>query len=274
MNYYEFKFTGHPDPDIVVAWLQDWPFESFMESDGVYAYLPEKDYFAEMEEEVRLEMKARSIGCDVRFIPAQNWNEKWEMSFSPVFVDDFCCIRADFHQEQSGVRHDLIINPRMAFGTGHHDTTYMMIRSMRQLVFTGKKVLDFGTGTGLLAILAARLGAGSVLAVDNDPNSIDNARDNFQINGITGIDLTLGGLEHCPENQPYDIILANINLHVLTSHAENLSRLLARDGTLLVSGILVGQWEMLTQRFVPAGLRAVASVEQGGWSCGIFRSPR
>ena len=118
-------------------------------------------------------------------IPEANWNQVWESNFDPVIVDDFVAIRADFHEPVKGVSLEIIITPKMSFGTGHHATTYMMIEQMRELDFTGKSVFDFGTGTGVLAILAEKLGANKVIAVDNDEWSIENAEENFEKNNCT-----------------------------------------------------------------------------------------
>ena len=269
MNYYEFKFTGYPDPEIVIAWLSDWPFESFLEQGGVLAYMPENDYSPALEASIREEMAARSIACRVLLIQEQNWNEQWEKNFSPVTVDDFCCIRADFHPPQPAVEHDLIINPKMAFGTGHHETTYMMIQSMRRMDFTNSDVLDFGTGTGILAILASRMGARSVFALDNDVNAVENTVENLKVNHIDGVDAQLGDLEDAPPGKTYDVILANINFNVLKSSANLLFSRLKTSGTLLVSGVLTVQ-EAGHERRRGGGFRRRASIVLDDWSCIVF----
>ncbi len=176
------------------------------------------------------------VEFQVMEIPEQNWNELWESNFEPVTVDDFVLIRADFHPRDPQVRHEIIINPKMSFGTGHHATTYLMVREMGFLDFLGKTVFDFGTGTGILAILAMKLGAGRVVATDNNEWSIANAEENFQRNGVTGIRLIES--DSPVQGKQFDIILANINRNVLTDAVPALVSQLGVGGVLLVSGLL------------------------------------
>ena len=168
-------------------------------------------------------------------LPKQNWNAVWESNFEPVIVDDYCAIRAEFHKPVKDVQHEIIITPKMSFGTGHHATTYMMIQQMRNINFNNKKVFDFGTGTGILAILAVKLGAASVTAIDNDEWSITNAKENFEKNKIHSINLYQSPI--VPESN-FDIILANINRSVFEQYSSTLVNLLSPKGVLLVSGLL------------------------------------
>ena len=165
----------------------------------------------------------------------QNWNAVWESNFEPVIVDDFCAIRAEFHKPVNGVQYEIIITPKMSFGTGHHATTYMMIQQMRNINFINKKIFDFGTGTGILAILAAKRGATSITAIDNDEWSIKNAEENFEKNKTAFIKLYQSSI--IPDGQ-FDIILANINRSVLEQYSSTLVNLLVPQGVLLVSGLL------------------------------------
>lgn len=168
-------------------------------------------------------------------LPKQNWNAVWESNFEPVVVDDFCAIRAEFHKPIQNVQHEIIITPKMSFGTGHHATTYMMIQQMRNISFIDKKVFDFGTGTGILAILATKLGAASVTAIDNDEWSIKNAEENFEKNNVHSICLYQSSTV---SEKNFDIILANINRSVLEQYSSTLVNLLSPQGVLLVSGLL------------------------------------
>jgi ribosomal protein L11 methyltransferase len=168
-------------------------------------------------------------------LPKQNWNAVWESNFEPVVVDDFCAIRAEFHKPIQNVQHEIIITPKMSFGTGHHATTYMMIQQMRNISFIDKKVFDFGTGTGILAILATKLGAASVTAIDNDEWSIKNAEENFEKNNVHSICLYQSSTV---SEKNFDIILANINRSVLEQYSSTLVNLLSSQGVLLVSGLL------------------------------------
>lgn len=169
-------------------------------------------------------------------IPEQNWNAIWESGFQPVQVDDFAGIRAAFHPPMSGVTHEIVITPKMSFGTGHHATTYMMLAAMQQLDCRHKTVFDFGTGTGILAILAEKLGAASVLAIDNDAWSIENAAENLLGNQCRKVQLEKA--DRVPVSQTFDIILANINRNIILANMDALAGALASGGTLLLSGLL------------------------------------
>src|SRR5258706_6965141 len=173
------------ESDIFVARLSQAGFEGFEEEPGkLHAFIPETLYDSGATEKIISAVKGVADPYHsffrIQWIEPKNWNAEWEKEFVPVIVEDFCCIRASFHQPVSTVRYDLVITPKMSFGTGHHATTYMMIATMQFLDFKNRSVLDFGTGTGVLAILAYKLGAGSVLAIDSDDWSIENARENAE----------------------------------------------------------------------------------------------
>jgi len=169
-------------------------------------------------------------------IPEQNWNEVWESNFSPVIVDNFCSIRADFHEPINHTAKEIIITPKMSFGTGHHATTYMMIEQMKDIDFEAKRVADFGTGTGVLAILAEKLGADFVYAIDNDNWSIENAQENFERNDCKIIEIKKAGTFFTTDK--FDVILANINKNVIIDNLNGLVFGLAHKGHLLLSGLL------------------------------------
>lgn len=179
-------------------------------------------------------------------LPEQNWNTLWESTFHPVILDDFCAIRAYFHQPIKNVRFEIIITPKMSFGTGHHATTYMMMEQMRNISFSQKTVFDFGTGTGILSILAKKLGAASITAIDNDEWSIKNAEENFIRNKVHGTNLKQSSLV---SGDMFDIILANINKNVLLQFAPSLVNILSTNGILLMSGLLVEDEESIVEAF-------------------------
>lgn len=179
-------------------------------------------------------------------IPQRNWNQVWESNFEPVVVDDFCAIRADFHSPIKGVQYDIIITPKMSFGTGHHQTTYLMMEEMRTINFKKKKVFDFGTGTGILAILASKLGAAAVTAIDIDEWSINNAEENFEKNNIGSVRLYQSSIV---PSENFDVILANINRNVLVEHASSLVNILADKGQLLISGLLSTDEKIIVEAY-------------------------
>lgn len=197
-------------------------------------------------------------------IANKNWNQEWEQSFDPIQVDDFCNIRADFHKRVSkGI--DIVINPELAFGTGHHETTYMMIEQMRRLDFSNKSVFDFGCGTAILAILAERLGANKILAIDNDEQSIKCARECIYLNQSRNISLLTATLSDVEPSSGFDIILANINRNVLLECAERIIEFLNPGGVLILSGILIEDEKLLTETYENNNLTHRLTIYRGEW---------
>lgn len=221
--------------DVLIAQLSDTGFDAFEESDGNLIAYCTKDVFD--EHILKRLLDEYNVTFTKEVIPPQNWNELWESNFNPITVDDFVAVRASFHHPIKGVEHEIVITPKMSFGTGHHATTYMMMQQMRGIDFNGKAVFDFGTGTGILAILAKMLGAGNVTAIDIDEWSITNAKENFDNNNIAGIRLLQADTPTVIE-QKFDVILANINKHVLMEFIPTLKNMLNPGGLLLLSGLL------------------------------------
>lgn len=208
-------------------------------------------------------------GFDYRLaeVEEQNWNELWESNFQPVVVGDFCAVRAHFHQPIPNVAHEIIITPKMSFGTGHHATTYMMMEQMRAIDFKDKEVFDFGTGTGILAILAEKLGARRVVAIDVDEWSIENARENIERNSCRNIDVTLSTT--IPDQQ-FDVILANINRNVLLQYAEQLNKACKQNSLLLLSGLLIDDSAGINEAFLKQGFGLVKQSERNKWISLLF----
>ena len=197
----------------------------------------------------------------------QNWNAVWESNFQPVVIEDFCAVRAHFHEPVPGVAHEILITPKMSFGTGHHATTYMMIRQMKDLDFSSRRVFDFGTGTGILAILAEKLGAAAIDAIDIDHWSIENATENAQKNNCTKITLALSTA--LPDAQ-YDIILANINRNVILDYLKGLEQILVSGGRILFSGLLVADRDIIVDACQVLGLKLVNQSERNNWISLLF----
>ncbi len=198
-----------------------------------------------------------------QIIPAQNWNALWESNFEPVVVDDFAAIRADFHEPIKNVQHEIIITPKMSFGTGHHATTFMMMQQMREIDLNNKSVLDFGTGTGILAILAEKLGAKNITAIDNDDWSIENAKENFEKNNCEKITLIKDDSVSAKEN--FDIILANINKHIILENIDQLQAALLPNGCLLLSGLLAEDEKDILLKSASLTLKHVNTIHRNQW---------
>lgn len=264
-TYYQFAFdrTSNPDFDLIVALLGDLPFEGFDESDeDVLRAFISLELFEESAFKKALD-NLPACSFQRSEISMENWNSKWERDFNPVIIDNFASVRADFHPRQPGVQYEVTITPKMSFGTGHHATTEMMIRQMRATAFLGKRVLDFGTGTGILAILAEKMGAAHVDAVDNDDWSMENAAENNRVNGCSHIRLFKG--ERIPENKIYDVVLANINLNVIIGQMSGIGQALAPGGVALLSGFLKSDEPALRHALVSHNLKQVADVSVAGW---------
>lgn len=200
-------------------------------------------------------------------IDERNWNEEWERNFQPVRVDDFVAVRAHFHSSVENVDHEIIITPKMSFGTGHHATTYLMMRQMRSIRFNGKTVFDFGTGTGILSILAEKLGAKKITAIDVDDWSIRNAKENFAQNDCSTIDVSLSST--IPQ-QPFEVILANINRNVILDYMPQLAGALLYGAVILFSGLLVADEDAVKPMAQNFGLYLQHRQERDGWLSLLF----
>ena len=254
-----FDFSNQDQFDRLVAELSELGFEGFNEealeegqNDGVdlsnglgvgaghcKTYMLADQFKAELvQNELDIIFNQYNLNYSKSVIKEQNWNAVWESNFQPVRVGDFVGIRAHFHPEfEPSVAHDLKITPKMSFGTGHHPTTFSMIQLMQRIDFKAKSVYDFGTGTGILAILAEKLGAQKVIAVDNDDWCIENAGENIQNNASKVI--TIEKVESALQKAQYDIVLANVNRHIIEANMDELTQIGKPGGTLVLSGLLI-----------------------------------
>lgn len=264
MNYIQISLEANDEQqELLIALLEDLGATGFEQTDShLVAYFEEEGFNSYDVNNVVKKYKHTTHS-----IPQQNWNSVWEDNFEPVIIGSFCGVRANFHPPITNVLHEIIITPKMSFGTGHHATTYMMIEQMEHLNFTSKSVFDFGTGTGILAILAKKLGAESVVAVDVDEWSIENAPENFTNNQVH--DINLQHSSQIPRVQ-FDIILANINRNVLLQYASSLAKALVNKGQLLVSGILKTDELELIDGFSMQGFGATRVVERNNWISILF----
>jgi ribosomal protein L11 methyltransferase len=268
MDYFQIKTTCDPEmTDILIALFSQFPFDTFEENEtGFSAYLPEKDWTDGIEKGIIGLKNNFDFRVEKNHLPYQNWNAIWESNFQPILVRDFCGIRADFHSPLQQVKHEIVINPKMAFGTGHHETTYMVMSLMESMDFQNKTVFDYGCGTGILAILASQLGAKSIDAVDIEPPSYENTIENAQINNISNIETFLGTLADI-KNSGYDIILANINRNVILDSLSSLFEKLKMGGTLVVSGFLQEDEDLLKKSAKEAGFSIGEGMERNNWIC-------
>lgn len=272
MNYHKYELHTNPETvELLVAFLSDSPFDTFEETpDGLCAYAPVTASEQEIETQLADLQEQFEFTWTKEIIPGQNWNELWESNFQPVIVGDFCAVRADFHEPIPGKKWELVINPKMAFGTGHHETTWQCIAAIEHLPMSGAKVLDYGCGTGILAILASKEGASEVEAVDIETESYLNTVDNCAANGVTNVTTRLGTLE-AVQGRDFDGILANINRHVILDSLPALANLLKPNGWLLISGILLADETVVTEAAAAVGIVKKEMNHRGNWLCGVFR---
>ena len=242
-----------------------------METDeGLEAYIPSADYqdpqtlseIQELAQTHKLVFKAEEM-------PDVNWNQEWESYFEPVLVDDFCQVRATFHQPQTGFKYDLLINPQMSFGTGHHQTTYLCIKALKQLDLANKSVFDYGCGTGILAILTALMGAKSISGIDIDEWAINNSVENAELNNVKWDLIKQAKLEEV-KPKPYDLILANINRNVLLDSAKALATFAHQNTYLITSGYLSQDAKSIELGFEAVGFKLRERLELENWVMQAF----
>ncbi|MGB4776188.1 MAG: 50S ribosomal protein L11 methyltransferase [Daejeonella sp.] len=241
MSYTELIFTlSSPEDyhqDLLINQLSEIGFDTFEETDtGFKAYIPSSGFDQqELTKNLKNFEGDFKFTYEINFIPHKNWNEVWESNFEPLRINNLCYVRATFHEPHPEYLYEIVIDPKMAFGTGHHQTTAMMMNLMTKDNFKGKSVLDMGCGTGILAILASKLGSTEILAIDNDPVCYESTIENSKLNTIKNITVLCGSKEIIPD-QKFDIILANINRNILLDQLERYSQVLNPKGTVYLSG--------------------------------------
>lgn len=267
-HYIEYQFTIEPlqpASDILIAELGEAGFESFVENeDGISAYIQQKDWFETILEDIQiLNSEEFSISYHKNIIEQVNWNEEWEKNFNPIIVDDVCSVRAPFH-EKPNTAYDIVIEPKMSFGTGHHETTHMMIQHILKNDMTDKTVLDMGCGTAVLAILAEMKGAKQLDAIDIDNwcylNSIENAERN-NCRNIT----VLEGDASILEGKKYDVIIANINRNILLNDIQHYAECLNNSGVLFLSGFYKDDIDAIEDECKKYRLKPAETIERNHW---------
>jgi ribosomal protein L11 methyltransferase len=249
LNYLEFKFQvspAIPGTDLLISALAEIGFESFEEqAAGCKAWIPSDFYDASLFDELDiLKDPVFTITYEMEIIEAKNWNAEWENGFEPVIVGE-CIIRAPFHSPAPSFRYEIVILPQMSFGTGHHETTSLMVEKLLTLDLKGKSVLDMGCGTGVLAILASKRGAAGIWAIDNNENAVENTMENILLNGIKEV-LVHKGDARMLHGKIFQVILANINRNILMADMKNYASCLEPGGKILLSGFFETDIAQLT----------------------------
>jgi len=239
MEYLEFKVSCKEEfIEILIAELAEVGFDSFLEKEnGLEAYIQEDQFDRDAFQEVIDKYESMAdISVEEGRMEKVNWNTEWEKNYDPIEVGDDVYVRASFHAPKEEVKHEIVINPKMSFGTGHHATTYLMLTHLLNLDHQGKKVIDIGAGTGILAIMSHKLGAVEVEAFDIDDWCVENGNENFELNGMSHVKMGLGTVREVNPKGQFDIVIANINKNVLLDEMKVYGSLVKDGGYLLLSG--------------------------------------
>ena len=270
--YFEFQFLTGKDrqtKDILISGLSDIGFESFMDDEtGFLGYVQETEFNQGTFDEL-ISTFQHPINFKQNRIEPQNWNAVWEAQFDPIRINDHCVIRAPFHPAFEDGSIELIIEPKMSFGTGHHATTRLMSKALMNMPVTGKKVMDMGCGTGVLGILAAKLQASEVLGIDIEEWAVENAIENAERNKVQ-MQISLGGAERLIENEMFDIFLANINRNILMQDMDFYIQSMKKGAALLLSGFLEPDVSAIKETCISKGLKFSEELAEDTWRCLVF----
>lgn len=273
-DYTKVKFAVTPNEematDVLAALLAEIGFESFVpEDEGMSAYVPQALYNEENIATVVAEfpIEGFEITYDCQFIEGEDWNAQWEKNyFQPIVLGEDCVIHSTFHTDVPKARYDILIDPKMAFGTGYHQTTCHMLRAILASDMSGKSVLDMGCGTALLAILARKHGAEKVVAIDIDEFAYENAKENVALNGTPDIEVRLGGADAIKESDSFDYVIANINRNILLMDMVNYVRCMHTGSQIFISGFYTEDMEVLKEEAARHGLRYLDYAENDNWA--------
>ncbi len=269
MEYTQIQFEGTVEAqnEVLIALLDNIGFDGFEENIGILkAYIPSEQFNEILFNSV---ININQFKYSKSIIKKENWNAKWEADFQPISVlhpitsKPFVYLRASFHQNNPLFEYNIEVTPKMSFGTGHHATTYLMVEQMANIDFNGKSVIDFGTGTGVLAILAEKMGAKSILAIDCDDWSIENTKENLVANNCTFV--TLEKAETIPDGNKVDIILANINLNIITANLDAIANASKLGAVILFSGIMLHDEANILNTLSNAGFKINNIFRKDDW---------
>lgn len=278
MNYIEVRFEivsdvaaalpGEMYSEILVAMLGELQYESFTDTEvGFNAYIQEEFFSEEALNAIDLShIPQHQFSFEKEIMPQKNWNAEWEKNFPMIEVDGRCCVRAPFHEKPETVVYDIVIEPKMSFGTGHHETTFMMMQHILDMDVAGKTVLDMGCGTGVLAILTAMKSAKPVTAIDIDEWSYENTIENIDRNDCKDIVVKLGDASLIPNEATYDLVLANINRNILLNDMETYVKSMKAGAEILFSGFFESDIPMLTEKANALGLSLIAQLSKNRWA--------
>ena len=278
MKYFEVTFTTSPCNetvnDVVSALAGEIGFESFVEwENGVQAYIQQSLFDEEALESMVADFPLPDTKIEYTIVEAEDkdWNEEWEKNFfQPIVIGDRCCIHSTFHKDTPQTEYEILINPQMAFGTGHHETTSSIINELLEADLQGKSVLDMGCGTSILAILASMRGAGPITAIDIDDWCVNNSRDNIALNGIDNITVEWGDANLLKGREPFDVIIANINRNILLADMAQYVACMHSGSELYMSGFYVQDIPVIQEKAESLGMEFIHHREKNNWAAVKF----
>ena len=278
MKYFEVTFTTSPCNetvnDVVSALAGEIGFESFVEwENGVQAYIQQSLFDEEALKSMVAEFPLPDTKIEYTIVEAEDkdWNEEWEKNFfQPIVIGDRCCINSTFHKDTPQTEYEILINPQMAFGTGHHETTSSIISELLEADLQGKSILDMGCGTSILAILASMRGAGPITAIDIDDWCVNNSRDNIALNGINNITVEWGDANLLKGREPFDVIIANINRNILLADMAQYAACMHSGSELYMSGFYVQDIPVIQEKAESLGMEFIHHREKNNWAAVKF----
>ena len=278
MKYFEVTFTTSPCNetvnDVVSALAGEIGFESFVEwENGVQAYIQQSLFDEEALKTMVADFPLPDTKIEYTIVEAEDkdWNEEWEKNFfQPIVIGDRCCIHSTFHKDTPQTEYEILINPQMAFGTGHHETTSSIISELLEADLQGKSVLDMGCGTSILAILASMRGAGPITAIDIDDWCVNNSRDNIALNGIDNITVEWGDANLLKGRAPFDVIIANINRNILLADMAQYAACMHSGSELYMSGFYVQDIPVIQEKAESLGMEFIHHREKNNWAAVKF----
>ena len=278
MKYFEVTFTTSPCNetvnDVVSALAGEIGFESFVEwENGVQAYIQQSLFDEEALKSMVADFPLPDTTIEYTVVEAEDkdWNEEWEKNFfQPIVIGDRCCIHSTFHKDTPQTEYEILINPQMAFGTGHHETTSSIISELLEADLQGKSVLDMGCGTSILAILASMRGADPITAIDIDDWCVNNSRDNIALNGINNITVEWGDANLLKGRAPFDVIIANINRNILLADMAQYAACMHSGSELFMSGFYVEDIPVIQEKAESLGMEFIHHREKNNWAAVKF----
>ncbi|MDX1627697.1 MAG: 50S ribosomal protein L11 methyltransferase [Fulvivirga sp.] len=272
VDFLAVKINCDPDfRDILIAELSFLNYDSMMETDeGLEAYIKAGDFDEKALEGLKSQYVTANITYQLEEVAERNWNEEWENNYAPISVEDKVLVRATFHKSESDYPYEIVINPRMSFGTGHHATTYLMLKNQLEIDHAGKRVLDAGCGTAILAIMAEKRGATDIIAYDNNTWSTENAPENISLNHCEHVQVMEGTIDSLDLSGTFDIILANINKNVLLQEMPSYVNYLSQEGIIVFSGFYEKDEHELIKKARNLGLSQQNKELKDGWSSLVF----